>query len=127
MLFGAYPTDADGTVQPILWRVLKTENGEAYLLSEYILFGAPVHGDYEHYQGWENSDLYRYLNTVFLQDAFTPEEQAALLILTEDQALVTLITSDEWSLAGNTLFPLSTFVVRAQSLKKATVAALSKS
>ncbi|MBR4359025.1 MAG: phosphodiester glycosidase family protein [Clostridia bacterium] len=95
VLFGAYPTDADGTVQPILWRVLKTENGEAYLLSEYILFGSPVHGDYEHYQGWENSDLYRYLNTVFLQDAFTPEEQAALLIRTEDQALVTLITSDE--------------------------------
>ena len=95
VLFGAYPTDADGTVQPILWRVLKEENGEAYLLSEYILFGSPIHGDYEHYQGWESSDLYRYLNTVFLQDAFSPDEQAALLIRTEDQALVTLITADE--------------------------------
>ena len=93
--FGSYPTEADGTVKPILWRVLKVENGEAYLLSEYILFGAPVHGDYEHYQGWENSDLYRYLNSVFLSDAFTASEQAALLIRTEDNALVTLITSDE--------------------------------
>ena len=93
--FGAYPTDADGTVKPILWRVLKTENGEAYLLSEYILFGAPVHGDYDHYKGWESSDLYAYLNQVFISDAFTAQEQAALLIRTEDNARVTLITSDE--------------------------------
>ena len=93
--FGSYPTDADGTVRPIVWRVLKNEKGEAYLLSEYILFGAPVHGDYEHYKGWETSDLYNYLNGTFLNDAFTAEEQAALLRRTEDNALVTLITSDE--------------------------------
>ena len=95
VLFGTYPTEADGTEAPILWRVLKTENGEAYLLSEYILFGAPVHGDYDHYKGWETSDLYNYLNTVFLNDAFDDEEQEALLVRTEDNALVTLITSDE--------------------------------
>ena len=93
--FGSYPTDADGTVRPIVWRVLKKQNGEAYLLSEYILFAAPIHGDHEHYQGWESSDLYNYLNGTFLNDAFTAEEQAALLIRTEDNALVTLITSDE--------------------------------
>ncbi len=95
VLFGSYPTEADGSKAPILWRVLKTENGEAYLLSEYILFGAPVHGDYDHYKGWETSDLYNYLNTVFLNDAFNEEEQAVLLVRTEDNALVTLITSDE--------------------------------
>ena len=95
VLFGSYPTEADGTKSPILWRVLKTENGEAYLLSEYILFSAPVHGDYDHYKGWETSDLYNYLNTVFLNDAFNEEEQSVLLIRTEDNALVTLITSDE--------------------------------
>ena len=50
--FGSYPTDADGTVRPILWRVLRADNNEAWLLSEYVLFGSPVHGDYEHYQGW---------------------------------------------------------------------------
>ncbi len=93
--FGSYPTDADGTVRPIVWRVLKNENGEAYLLSEYILFSAPVHGDYDHYKGWETSDLYNYLNTAFLNDAFSAEEQAVLLKRTEDGALVTLLTSDE--------------------------------
>lgn len=95
VLFGAYPTEADGTVKPILWRVLRSSQGEAYMLSEYILFGAPVHGDYEHYTGWENSDLYAYLNNVFINDAFSAAEQGALLIRTEDNALVTLITSNE--------------------------------
>jgi len=93
--FGAYPTDADGAVRPILWRVLKAENGEAWLLSEYILFAAPVHGDHWHYNGWENSDLYAYLNNVFISDAFSESEQAALLIRTEDGAKVTLITSND--------------------------------
>ena len=95
VLFGAYPTEADGTVKPILWRVLKAENGEAWLLSEYILFAAPVEGDYEHYAGWESSDLYEYLNHTFIGDAFSSAEQSALLVRTEDNARVTLITADE--------------------------------
>ncbi|MBR1585709.1 MAG: phosphodiester glycosidase family protein [Clostridia bacterium] len=93
--FGSYFTDADGTKQPILWRVLRSANGEAYMLSEYILFGCPLHGDYDHYEGWEKSDLYAYLNGTFKNDAFTAGQQDALLIRTEDNALVTLITSDE--------------------------------
>ena len=63
--FGRYPTGKNGETEPILWRVLKSENGEAYLLSEYILFASLVHGDAEHYAGWEKSDLYKYLNQDF--------------------------------------------------------------
>ncbi len=95
VLFGSYPTEEDGTVKPILWRVLKAGNGEAWLLSEYLLFAAPIHGDYQHYAGWESSDLYKYLNEVFINDAFSAGEQSALLVRTEDGARVTLITSDE--------------------------------
>lgn len=93
--FGSYPTDADGGVQPILWRVLRTSSGEAYMLSEYILFPAPVHLDYDHYDGWENSDLFAYLNNEFLNEAFDAAQQQALLVRTEDNGLVTLITADE--------------------------------
>ena len=93
--FGTYHTDADGTERPILWRVLRSANGEAYLLSEYILFASPVHADYQHYDGWENSDLYAYLNGEFKTDAFTAAEQQALICRTEDNALVTLISGDE--------------------------------
>lgn len=93
--FGTYPTDADGTVRPILWRVLRSADGEAYMMTEYILFASPVHEDYDHYPGWEGSDLFAYLNNEFKQDAFSPAEQQALLVRTEDGGLVTLATIDE--------------------------------
>ena len=93
--FGQYPTEKDGTVKPILWRVLTTENGTAYLLSEYILFASPVHADYMNYAGWIHSDLYAYLNQDFLNDAFTAQEQQALERCWEDDGLVTLINGSE--------------------------------
>ena len=38
---GQCPQDADGGIEPIVWRVLSVEDGRAYLLSEYVLRRAP--------------------------------------------------------------------------------------
>ena len=85
--FGEYPTEADGTVKPILWRVLSVKDQQAYLLSEYILFAHrvdpncyPVNKDTSPYGGWETSELAAYLNSEFLNATFSAEEQAALLV-----------------------------------------------
>lgn len=94
--FGSYFTEENGDRKPIVWRVLRSANGEAYILSELILFAAPVHGDYKNYnRNWRGSDLYAYLNGKFKNDAFSPAEQAALLVRTEDDALVTLLSGPE--------------------------------
>ena len=93
--FGTYPTDADGTLRPILWRVLKSDGDTAYLLSEYILEASQIHSDRRTYESWETCDLFKYLNSVFLRTAFTEEEQSLLVCTTEDGGLVTLITADE--------------------------------
>lgn len=37
MTFGSYPHFADGTVQPIVWRILQNSGNELFLLSEEIL------------------------------------------------------------------------------------------
>ena len=70
----ANPTDADGTVRPILWRVLEVKDQQAYLMSEYILFAHrvdpncyPVNKKTKEYAGWETSELFNYLNQEFLQ------------------------------------------------------------
>ena len=83
--YGTYPTDADGTVRPILWRVLSVDDSKAYLLSEYILFAHrvdpncyPVNKKTEKYAGWETSELFHYLNSEFLSAAFDETERAAL-------------------------------------------------
>lgn len=46
---GQCPQDADGGVEPIVWRVLNVEDGRAYLLSEYVLEARPIHSDYQEY------------------------------------------------------------------------------
>ena len=52
---GAYPTDGDGTVRPILWRVLSTDGISAYLLSEYILEAGRIHSDRNTYRTEDGS------------------------------------------------------------------------
>ena len=34
--FGSYFTEENGAKKPILWRVLRSANGEAYILSSYV-------------------------------------------------------------------------------------------
>ncbi len=95
--FGTFPLDAAGNEAPILWRVLEVKDQEAYLLTEYIVDVHYVHLDTQAYYSmkWEDSDLYAYLQTDFMNRAFTAEEQAALLQRTEDGALVTLAQIDD--------------------------------
>ncbi len=92
---GAYPTDSDGTVRPILWRVLSTDGISAYLLSEYILEAGRIHSDRNTYRSWDTSDLFMYLNGVFRDTAFSEDDQRLLINRTEDGGLVTLITASE--------------------------------
>ncbi len=95
LLFGRYPTEKNGTEAPILWRVLRNENGQAYLLSEYILEARRIDQDRDHYAGWEYSEMFAYLNEAFLLNAFSDEERGVLLRHAEDNSFVTLLSSDE--------------------------------
>lgn len=95
--FGEYPTTSDGGVEPILWRVMKAESGEAFLLAEYILDVRKLHGEIKTYQGWEQSDMYAFLNGEFKDKAFSAAEQAVLINRTEDGALVTLVSGADYN------------------------------
>lgn len=80
---GRYPQKADGTVLPLLWRVLTVEEDKAYLCSEYVLFAMPMHVNYTEYKtigaDFGNTDLCHYLNGEFAADAFTEEELSFLM------------------------------------------------
>ncbi len=69
--------------QPILWRVLSVDGKRIYLMSEYILFAAPVHSSMAEYRetgsDFGQTELCRKLNGEFADAAFTEEEKAALL------------------------------------------------
>lgn len=80
--FGNFPQEADGTIKPILWRVLSVSENEAYLLSEYVLFGNRIDPDDVYYQeingDFNKTEMFRLLNGPFKGDPIFLEEQKAL-------------------------------------------------
>ena len=82
VLFGTYPQTIDSTyLTPIQWQVLAydAEANRALLLSRYGLDVRQYH-DKQANVTWEKSSLRKWLNSEFLENAFTPGEQAAILV-----------------------------------------------
>ena len=82
VFFGKYPQDSSDTnqKQPIEWIVLEEKKNKKLLLSKYIL-------DYKPYNDssntdlpiWEDSDIRRWLNTEFMNEAFSDEEKIKIV------------------------------------------------
>ena len=76
---GAFPQDQDGTVKPILWRVLSADAQQAYLLSEYILFNNRVHPDDQAYIAFDaafnQTEMFALLNGPFEGNPIPKAEQ----------------------------------------------------
>lgn len=68
---------------PLLWRVLSVDEGQIYVMSEYVLFASPVHPSMKEYretgQDFGETDLCKKLNGAFADTAFTDAEKEALL------------------------------------------------
>ena len=60
--------------EPIKWRVLQSENGEAFLLSDVIL-DKQLYNENDKYVTWEKSSLRTWLNEKFINRAFSDEEK----------------------------------------------------
>ena len=91
--FGTYKTQADGGTAPILWKLLSDNANGVLLLSEYVLDARPVQSE-GRFNGYEYSEIRRWLEGEFFEQAFVPGEQA--LIAVEDGApLVTLPSVEE--------------------------------
>ncbi len=89
VFFGRYEqdNDLDNGPEPIEWIVLETdEAGHRMLL--ITRFGIDAREYHEVYAGvtWETCTLRAWLNDEFLNTAFTPEEQAAILLTDVDNS-----------------------------------------
>ena len=65
--------------EPIKWRVLQSENGEAFLLSDVIL-DKQLYNENDKYVTWEKSSLRAWLNKKFIKRAFIDEEREKINI-----------------------------------------------
>ena len=79
---GSFPQTAEGEEKPVLWRVLDVQDGEAYLLSEYVLFNNRVHPDDKEYiafgGAFNKTEMFRLLNGPFERIVISAEEEARL-------------------------------------------------
>ena len=78
--FGHYEQDNDlaNGAEPIEWVVLEVSGNKALLISHYGLDAKPYNTDYID-TTWETCSLRAWLNSDFLNTAFTAEEQTAIL------------------------------------------------
>ena len=81
VFFGTWEQDGDpgNGPEPIRWRVLERQDGQALLLSETGLAAMPYHGRWREVT-WETCDLREWLNDTFLREAFSEEERGAILM-----------------------------------------------
>lgn len=81
LTFGKYEQDnnPDNGPEEIEWIVLEEQDGNLLLLSRYGLDAVP-YNDGNTETTWEDSTLRSWMNSDFLETAFTPEEQSAILV-----------------------------------------------
>ncbi len=90
--FGTYEQDgnAENGAEPIEWFILDMEDGQATLLSVYLLDGHRYHPEEMDKITWEDCELRAWLNDDFLNAAFTEAEQehiAVTNVINEDNPI----------------------------------------
>lgn len=77
--FGSYPqSDATGVKKdPIKWRVLEVNGNDAFLVADCNL-DVRRYNDTDTYMTWETCTMRKWLNSDFLNKAFTGSEQSAI-------------------------------------------------
>lgn len=83
--FGKYPQTADGSVLPVEWQVLDIKDGRALVISKYGLDARPYHTEFVNVT-WEICTLREWLNSEFLNTAFSEKEQRAILLTDVDNS-----------------------------------------
>ena len=79
--FGQYPQGADGEIQPLVWRVLAVENDRALLITDDLI-DALFYNEICKDVTWETCTLRKWMNNDFLLAAFSIEEQARIVTVT---------------------------------------------
>ena len=75
ILLGRYFQDGEKK-EPIRWKIIKNEEGVLTLISDLVMFNREYD---EKYCNYKNSSLRKYINEVFVKDAFNSEELNLIL------------------------------------------------
>lgn len=77
--FGNYLQNTDDKKEPIEWRVLAVEKEKALLISQYSLDCCTYNDELEN-TSWEQCTIRKWLNSVFVNSAFSKNEQEMIQV-----------------------------------------------
>ena len=104
---GTYEQNGDASAkEPIVWTVIKVEEGRALLLADYCLSHTKFHETYENFT-WEYSDMRYMLNKDFYLGAFSDEEKALIEKVTLDNCENYIFALGEGNDTDDSVFLLS--------------------
>ena len=87
VVFGSYPQTKAGTdATPIEWLVLDVQGDKSLLISRYALDWQPYNKEWVDNITWAECTLRTWLNTEFLNQAFSVDEQKAILMTQVDNS-----------------------------------------
>lgn len=106
---GQYPYDADGSIAPVLWRVLSVENGQALLMTEYVIDTTQIIFEtdqkiieahsYRRISNWAESDACPYLNTTVLDNLMGDDPIKNALIDKPGFGRLFVLTTEEYCIS----------------------------
>ena len=105
-LLGEYPYESDGTVQPVLWRILAVNDNAALLLTEYIIDTDQIifvtdqktidNHSYRRIESFEESDLFPALSGEYLDRLLGDAPIRNAIISQPNGALLFLLTDEDY-------------------------------
>ena len=97
--FGQYPYEADGTPAGVLWRVLKVEDGVAFMITEkvidFVLHHTEKDKDPEQPLAYADTLMRQFCNETCVPAMFTEAERAALTEMEDGRGLLSCPTFEE--------------------------------
>ena len=106
LYFGSYQNGSADDIQNIRWRILQEEDQRLFLLSDKVLDCVPYSSGTDRTNVWKDSELRKWLQDTFYNQAFTEQEKSAVLE-TNKETGTKLSYLDAPSLTGERVFALS--------------------
>ncbi len=119
LVYGNYPQGNNGEIQPLVWNILERTDDGVLLITQDVVDCQPFHETGKAWE-WENCSIHNWLNTQFMDKAFSQSEREKIskIFLLNNEEVLKYFPSDFSRLAKPTDYAKSKGVLEYDGNKK---------